>query len=80
MDVSARMELEKVFRAGLAAVDPEAAVRRHLSRDGDVLLPTTFVDCLNILKKYGIDTRLPSAACKVDRGRLGRTPAPRGPT
>ncbi len=38
MDVSARMELEKVFRAGLAAVDPEAAVRRHLGRDGDVLL------------------------------------------
>lgn len=30
----ARTRLESVFRAALAAVDPNAAVKRHLSRDG----------------------------------------------
>jgi len=37
MYATARQHLLAVFRAGIAAVDPEAAVLRHVARAGDVL-------------------------------------------
>lgn len=33
-----RQQLERIFRAGLAAVAPDAALRRHVRREGDALL------------------------------------------
>ena len=37
MDQNTRKALEAIFMAGLKAVDPEEAVRRHVERIGDRL-------------------------------------------